>query len=152
MSIPSPSQQHQPQTSVDLTDISTDFGLTTTFSASPTSEQQLSAFMIEVRNRLARLEAAHAEIARLKTALAESEAARHALEAQLAATAVTTTDLASKPSSSRPPPATTAPSASASLCAAVRLADNSPVSCSSPPSYGAAFAFSTLFLLFAGGF
>ncbi|KAI8635731.1 hypothetical protein BD408DRAFT_318391, partial [Parasitella parasitica] len=88
----------------DLTNISTDFGLTTTFSASSES-QQISAFMIEVRNRLALLETAHAEIVRLKTALAESEAARHVLEAQLAASNVTPANLAPQPSTSRSSPA-----------------------------------------------
>ncbi|KAI8635888.1 hypothetical protein BD408DRAFT_356694 [Parasitella parasitica] len=61
--------------------------------------------MIEVRNRLALLETAHAEIVRLKTALAESEAARHVLEAQLAASNVTPANLAPQPSTSRSSPA-----------------------------------------------
>ncbi|KAK4511153.1 uncharacterized protein ATC70_012365 [Mucor velutinosus] len=107
MTLSPTSQHHHPQTSIDIINISTDFGPTTPPSASPESEQQLSTFMIEVRNRLARLETAHVEIERLKTALAESEAARQALEAQLAAATGTATSLAPKPSSSRPPPATT---------------------------------------------
>lgn len=62
-----------------------DFGISTIPSASLEGESTLSAFMIEVRQRLGRLEAAHVQIANLKTALAESESARHALEAELAA-------------------------------------------------------------------
>ncbi|KAK4508977.1 uncharacterized protein ATC70_008059 [Mucor velutinosus] len=44
---PTSHQHHHPQTSVDIINISTDFGPTTPPSASPASEQQLSTFMIE---------------------------------------------------------------------------------------------------------
>ena len=60
-----------------------DFGVAALPSASSEGDLNIASFVLEVRNRLSRLESAHAEIARLKAALAESESARQALEAQL---------------------------------------------------------------------
>ncbi|KAK4514395.1 uncharacterized protein ATC70_001990 [Mucor velutinosus] len=72
--------------SIDVDPYSIDFGLTSLPPpASPTDQTAFSTFMVEVRHRLSRLESAHAKVAQLKTALAESEAARDALAAQLAA-------------------------------------------------------------------
>lgn len=90
MSLPPPtSQQHLPPQSLEVDATSIDFGVTTIPFASLEGDINITTFMIEVRNRLCRLEAAHAEIAQLKTALAESQAACHTLEVQLAAVTVT---------------------------------------------------------------
>ncbi|KAK4521479.1 Thymidylate synthase [Mucor velutinosus] len=140
---PTSHQHHHPQTSVDIINISTDFGPTTPPSASPASEQQLSTFMIEVRNRLARLETAHVEIERLKTALAESEAARHALEAQLAAATGTTTSLAPKPSSSCPPPATTTTTTASASTTCTNATSATILSPGNQPSFAAVVASNT---------
>ncbi|KAK4509911.1 Flavin_Reduct domain-containing protein [Mucor velutinosus] len=140
---PTSHQHHHPQTSVDIINISTDFGPTTPPSASPASEQQLSTFMIEVRNRLARLETAHVEIERLKTALAESEAARHALEAQLAAATGTTTSLAPKPSSSHPPPATTTTTTAPTSTTCTNATSATSSSPGNQPSFAAVVASNT---------
>ncbi|KAK4521476.1 white collar 2 type of transcription factor [Mucor velutinosus] len=104
--------------SIDVDPNSIDFGLTSLPPASATDQTALSTFMVEVRHRLSRLESAHAEIAQLKTALAESEAARDALAAQLAAinaqsttnVAPTTIDVVS--SNTPTPPSTTSASKS----------------------------------------
>ncbi|CAO0801941.1 unnamed protein product [Mucor circinelloides] len=60
-----------------------DFGVAALPPASSEGDLNLASFVLEVRNRLSRLESAHAEISRLRAALAESESARQALEAQL---------------------------------------------------------------------
>lgn len=91
MSLPPTSQQHLPPQSLEVDATSIDFGVTTIPSASLEGDINITTFMIEVRNRLCRLEAAHAEIAQLKSALTESQAACHTLEVQLAAVTVTPT-------------------------------------------------------------
>ncbi|KAK4518195.1 uncharacterized protein ATC70_001546 [Mucor velutinosus] len=104
--------------SIDVDPNSIDFGLTSLPPASPTDQTALSTFMVEVRHRLSRLESAHAEIAQLKTALAESEAARDALAAQLAAinaqstTNVAPTTIDAVSSNTPTPPSTTSASKS----------------------------------------
>ncbi|EPB81349.1 hypothetical protein HMPREF1544_11946 [Mucor circinelloides 1006PhL] len=60
-----------------------DFGVAALPPASSEGDLNIASFVLEVRNRLSRLESAHAEISRLRAALAESESARQALEAQL---------------------------------------------------------------------
>ncbi|KAL9536738.1 hypothetical protein MBANPS3_012406 [Mucor bainieri] len=80
-----PTQASHLSTSLEVDPASLDFGLTTLPPASSTDQTALSTFMIEVRHRLSRLESAHAQIAQLKSALAESEAARQALAAELTA-------------------------------------------------------------------
>ncbi|EPB80989.1 hypothetical protein HMPREF1544_12315 [Mucor circinelloides 1006PhL] len=60
-----------------------DFGVAALPPASSEGDLNIASFVLEVRNRLSRLESAHAEISRLRAALAESESARQALEAQI---------------------------------------------------------------------
>ncbi|CEP19135.1 hypothetical protein, partial, partial [Parasitella parasitica] len=106
-----------------------DFGFTQPPSASPEGDLNIASFVMEVRNRLSRLEAAHAEISRLRAALAESESDRTALQAQL-----------SRLSASPPAlPLATPPSASkaasfASVAATATTTASSPVSVSAAVS------------------
>ena len=98
---------HDPQTTTnfDVDPSAIDFGLASLPSASSNEDSVLSSFMIEVRHRLGRLESALAEIAQLKSALADSEAARHKLQLQL--DAVTTTTLNATPTTSNVVPSAT---------------------------------------------
>ncbi|CEP13998.1 hypothetical protein [Parasitella parasitica] len=78
-----------------------DFGATALLSASVEGDLNIASFVLEARNRLSRLESAHAEISRLKAALAESESARKALESQISRLSAPP---ASSSSAAPPPP------------------------------------------------
>lgn len=97
-SLPSPSVPQPPMDFAVPTTTTMDFGITTIPSATPEGDLNLSTFMLEVRNRLSRLETAQVEISHLRaaladsqSALAESESARKALEAQVALLSTPTT-------------------------------------------------------------
>ncbi|CAO0790246.1 unnamed protein product, partial [Mucor circinelloides] len=78
-----------------------DFGVAALPPASSEGDLNIASFVLEVRNRLSRLESAHAEISRLRAALAESESACQALEAQLSRLSAPP---ASSSSAAAPPP------------------------------------------------
>lgn len=79
-----------------------DFGVAALPPASSEGDLNIASFVLEVRNRLSRLESAHAEISRLRAALAESESARQALEAQLSC--LSAPPVSSSSSAAAPPP------------------------------------------------
>jgi hypothetical protein len=107
-----------------------DFGVATLPSASCEGDLNIASFVLEVRHRLSRLETAHAEISRLRVALAESESARQALEDQLSRLSAPSPASASASPAAPPPPPQLAKNAVsfASVVAA------SPPACSSASS------------------
>ncbi|KAL9537886.1 hypothetical protein PS6_011678 [Mucor atramentarius] len=97
-----------------------DFGVAAPPPASSEGDLNIASFVLEVRNRLSRLESAHAEISRLRAALAESESARQALEAQiscLSAPPVSSSSAAAPPPPPQPPKAISFASVAASSSA-----------------------------------
>ena len=100
-----------------------DFGVAALPPASSEGDLNIASFVLEVRNRLSRLESAHAEISRLRAALAESESARQALEAQLSRLSAPPV---SSSSAAAPPPPPQLPKAVS--FASVAAASSAPVS------------------------
>ncbi|CEP10017.1 hypothetical protein [Parasitella parasitica] len=106
-----------------------DFGVTALPSASVEGDLNIASFVLEVRNRLSRLESAHAEISRLKAALAESESARKALESQISRLSAPP---ASSSSAAPPPPQQSAKAVS--FASVVAASPSSPLARSSVSS------------------